>query len=149
VREALFSIWGDRVDRARVLDLFSGSGVVGLEALSRGALAVLFVDGSLRAVKTLQENAAHLGQNVEARKLPIPAGLARLTGPYDLVFADPPYSFAGYDALLAGLAPLLATDGEAVVEHSSRNELPIEAGRLVRTDVRRYGESSLSFYRLG
>jgi 16S rRNA (guanine966-N2)-methyltransferase len=148
VREALFSIWGDRLERARVLDLFAGSGVVGLEALGRGALAVLFVDDSLRAVKTLEANGAQMGEAVEVRKLPLPAGLARLTGPYDLVFADPPYAFAEYEALLAGLVPLLAPDGEAVVEHSSRNELPIEAGRLVRTGVRRYGESSLSFYRL-
>jgi 16S rRNA (guanine966-N2)-methyltransferase len=149
VREALFSIWGDRLDRARVLDLFAGSGVVGLEALSRGALTVLFVDDSLRAVKTLEENAARLGEKVEVRKLSLPAGLVRLTGPYDLVFADPPYAFTEYGALLAGIVPLLAPDAEVVVEHSSRNELPIEAGRLIRTGVRRYGEGSLSFYRLG
>jgi 16S rRNA (guanine966-N2)-methyltransferase len=149
VREALFSIWGDRLDRARVLDLFAGSGVVGLEALSRGALTVLFVDDSLRAVKTLEENAARLGEKVEVRKLSLPAGLVRLAGPYDLVFADPPYAFTEYDALLAGIVPLLAPDAEVVVEHSSRNELPIEAGRLIRTGVRRYGEGSLSFYRLG
>ena len=57
------------------------------------------------------------------------------------------YAFTGYAALLAAAAPLLAADGEVVVEHSSRLELPLEAGPLVRTDVRRYGESSLSFYR--
>ncbi|HEX3128576.1 MAG TPA: 16S rRNA (guanine(966)-N(2))-methyltransferase RsmD [Thermoanaerobaculia bacterium] len=148
VREALFSIWGDRLEQARVLDLFAGSGVVGLEALGRGALAVLFVDDSLRAVKTLEANAAQVGERIDIRKLPLPAGLVRLTGPYDLVFADPPYAFAEYEALLAGIAPLLAPDGEIVVEHSSRTDLPIEAGRLVRTDVRRYGESALSFYRL-
>jgi 16S rRNA (guanine966-N2)-methyltransferase len=149
VREALFSMWGDLLDGARVLDLFAGSGVVGLEALSRGALDVLFVDDSLQAVKTLQENAAQLGERIEARKLSLPAGLARLSGPYDLVFADPPYAFAEYGILLAGIAPLLAPDGEVVVEHSTRKELPIEIGSLVRTDVRRYGESSLSFYRVG
>jgi 16S rRNA (guanine966-N2)-methyltransferase len=149
VREALFSIWGDRLDRARVLDLFAGSGVVGLEALGRGALAVLLVDQSLQAVKTLETNAAQLGEAVEIRKLPLPAGLVRLSGPYDLVFADPPYAFTEYEALLAGLLPLLTPEAEVVVEHSSRTDLPIEAGRLVRTDVRRYGESSLSFYRLG
>jgi 16S rRNA (guanine966-N2)-methyltransferase len=149
VREALFSIWGDRLDRARVLDLFSGSGVVGLEALSRGALAVLFVDDSLRAVKTLQENAAQLGEKIEIRKLSLPTGLARLSGPYDLVFADPPYGFGDYESLLAGIAPLLAADGEIAVEHATRKEVPIEIGPLVRTDVRRYGDSSLSFYRVG
>lgn len=149
VREALFSIWGDRLDRARVLDLFSGSGVVGLEALSRGALAVLFVDDSLRAVKTLQENAAQLGEKIEIRKLSLPAGLARLSGSYDLVFADPPYAFGDYETLLAGIVRLLAPDGEIAVEHATRKELPIEISSLVRTDVRRYGDSSLSFYRVG
>jgi 16S rRNA G966 N2-methylase RsmD len=64
-----------------------------------------------------------------------------------LVFADPPYAFEPYEELLAGVAPLLAQDGEVVVEHSSRREMPLEAGPLVRVDVRRYGESSLSFYR--
>ena len=149
MREALFSIWGDRLEQARVLDLFAGSGVVGLEALGRGALAVLLVDESLRAVKTLEANAAQLGEAVEIRKLPLPVGLSRLTGHFDLVFADPPYAFPEYDALLAGLLPLLAPDAEVVVEHSSRSELPVEVDRLVRTDVRRYGESALSFYRLG
>jgi 16S rRNA (guanine966-N2)-methyltransferase len=147
VREALFSMWGERLDRARVLDLFAGSGVVGLEALSRGALTVLFVDESLSAVKTLEKNAALLGEKIEVRKLSLPTGLARLTGPFDLAFADPPYAFGEYEGLLAGIAKLLAQDGEVVVEHASRRELPVEMGSLVRTGVRRYGEGSLSFYR--
>jgi 16S rRNA (guanine(966)-N(2))-methyltransferase RsmD len=147
VREALFSIWGDRLEGARVLDLFAGSGVVGLEALGRGALTVLCVDDDLRSIKTLEANAFRLGEKIEVRRLTLPGGLARLTGPFDLVFADPPYAFKGYDELLAGVAPLLAQEGEAVLEHSSRREMPVEAGPLVRVDVRRYGESSLSFYR--
>lgn len=147
VREALFSIWNDRLENARVLDLFAGSGVVGLEAVGRGALSAVAVDGDLRTIKILEENAARLGERIEVRRLTLPAGLARLTGPFDLVFADPPYAFESYAELLAGVAPLLAPDGEVVVEHSTRREMPLEAGPLVRTDVRRYGESSLSFYR--
>ncbi|HVR95975.1 MAG TPA: 16S rRNA (guanine(966)-N(2))-methyltransferase RsmD [Thermoanaerobaculia bacterium] len=154
VREALFSIWGDRLDGARVLDLFAGSGVVGLEAVGRGALSLLAVDDDLRAVKTLEANAARLGQGLaQVRKLILPYGLSRLVqegaGPFDLVFADPPYAFDDYGALLTGAVPLLAPDAEVVVEHSSRRDLPPEAGRLVRVDMRRYGESALSFYRLG
>lgn len=157
VREALFSIWSDRLDGARVLDLFAGSGVVGLEAVGRGALSVLAVDEDLRAVKTLEANAARLGPQgtaiAEIRKLILPYGLSRLAqegaGPFDLVFADPPYAFDDYEALLTGVLPLLAPDAEVVVEHSTRRDLPLEVGRLVRVDVRRYGESSLSFYRLG
>ena len=147
VREALFSIWSDRLENARVLDLFAGSGVVGLEAVGRGALSALAVDDNLRAIKTLEENAARVGEKLEVRRLTLPAGLSRLTGPFDLVFADPPYAFEAYADLLAGVAPLLAPDGEVVVEHSTRREMPLEAGPLVRVDVRRYGESSLAFYR--
>ena len=147
VREALFSMWSDRLENARVLDLFAGSGVVGLEAVGRGALSALAVDDNLRAIKTLEENAARVGEKLEVRRLTLPAGLSRLTGPFDLVFADPPYAFEAYADLLAGVAPLLAPDGEVVVEHSTRREMPLEAGPLVRVDVRRYGESSLAFYR--
>lgn len=147
VREALFSIWSDRLENARVLDLFAGSGVVGLEAVGRGALSAVAVDGDLRTIKILEENAARLGEKIAVRRLTLPGGLSRLTGPFDLVFADPPYAFEPYAELLAGVAPLLAPDGEVVVEHSSRREMPLEAGPLVRVDVRRYGESSLSFYR--
>lgn len=159
VREALFSIWGERIESARFLDLFAGSGVVSLEAAGRGARAVLAVDGEARAVRTLAENVAATGaRGIEVRRLPLPAGLARLAaeraGPFDLAFADPPYAFGDYAALLAAVAPLLApgTAGEAstaeiAVEHSSRTVLPETAGPLARVDLRRYGESSLSFYR--
>ncbi len=91
---------------------------------------------------------------IACRRLTLPAGLARLAaeGPFDLIFADPPYNFDAYQALLDTLPPLLAADGEIAVEHSTRRDLPPIAGAattagLVRTGVRRYGESSLSFYR--
>lgn len=152
VREALFSIWSDRLEGARVLDLFAGSGVVGLEAVGRGALSALLIDEDFRAVKTLEANCARMGEKtVEIRRLTLPGGLGRLTesGPFDLVYADPPYNFQPYDALIAGAALLLAPDGELVVEHSTRRDLPVQAGELVRTETRKYGESSLSFYRKG
>jgi 16S rRNA (guanine(966)-N(2))-methyltransferase RsmD len=149
VREALFSIWGERLDGARVLDLFAGSGVVGIEAAGRGALEVLAVDDDPRAVRTIAENVERLAAGgVDVWRLRLPGGLARLAPRvFDLVFADPPYAFTGHTALLAAVAPLLAADGEVVVEHSARQELPAEVGDLVRVDVRRYGESGLSFYR--
>lgn len=152
VREALFSIWRDRLAGARVLDLFAGSGAVALEALGRGALSALALDAGLQAVKVMEANAAHVGlPSLEVRRLPLPAGLARVAerggGPFDLVFADPPYSFDAYEQLLQGVAPLLAPDGEIAVEHSSRRDLPIEVGPLTRMDARRYGESAVSFYR--
>ena len=154
VREALFSMWADRLEGARLLDLFAGSGVVGLEAVGRGALSALLIDEDLRAIKTLEENLARVGEKtVKIRRLTLPGGLGRLvsedSGPFDLVYADPPYNFQPYDALIAGVAPLLATHGEIVVEHSSRRDMPVQAGSLFRVDTRKYGESSLSFYRKG
>jgi 16S rRNA (guanine966-N2)-methyltransferase len=152
VREALFSIWGERIGEARFLDLFAGSGVVALEAVSRGALEVTCVEGDLRAVRVLQKSCRRLARGaVEVRRASLPGGLGPLAadrgGSYDLAFADPPYRFTAYGALLAAAAPLLAAAGEIAVEHSSRTRLPEEAGPLLSVDHRRYGESSLSFYR--
>jgi 16S rRNA (guanine(966)-N(2))-methyltransferase RsmD len=143
-------IWSDRIEGARVLDLFAGSGVVGLEALGRGALSAVAVDQSARAVEILEANAGKLGERLlDIRRLTLPGGIPRLSeqGPFDLVYADPPYNFPMYPELLEAVAPLLALDGEVVVEHSSRREVPIEVGPLTRTNVRKYGESALSFYR--
>jgi 16S rRNA (guanine966-N2)-methyltransferase len=152
VREALFSMWSDRLEGARVLDLFAGSGVVALEAAGRGALNVLAVDEGLRAVKHLEDVVRRLGESlIDIRRLSLPQGIDRLAvesaGPFDLVYADPPYDFAFYEAVLSALLPLLAADAEVVVEHSSRRSLPLEVDGLVRVDSRRYGETTLTFYR--
>jgi 16S rRNA (guanine966-N2)-methyltransferase len=152
VREALFSIWRERLDGCRFLDLFAGSGVVGLEAAGRGALSVLCIDQDPQAARTIAANAARLAEPlVDTRRLTLPAGLALLTaeeaGPFDLAFADPPYRFDAFEPLLLALTPLLAAGAEIAVEHSTRRALPLTAGPLVRTDLRRYGESALAFYR--
>ncbi len=155
VREALFSIWGERVLDAGFLDLFAGSGAVGIEAASRGAWRVVCVEEDARAVRTLRENVAALGLAVEqgriaVRRLPLPRGLSQLVEAgepaFDLVFADPPYAFTAYERLLEALAPLLAADGEVAIEHSARASLPELVGALTRTAERRYGETALSFY---
>lgn len=172
VREALFSIWGERLRGARVLDLFAGSGAVALEAIGRGALSALCVEGSRRAVAVLERNVARLGERgvVDVRCAKLPQELVALDregARFDLVYADPPYRFPDYPGLIAAVAPLLADDGELVVEHSARRELPAVVrpqegagdgegappttlpGSLVRVDARRYGESAVSFYRRG
>jgi 16S rRNA (guanine966-N2)-methyltransferase len=169
VREALFSIWRESLPGCRFLDLFAGSGVVGLEAAGRGALRVVCVDQDVQAVRTIAANAARIGESlVETRRLALPAGLSGLAGmgglgslpaaggdaragapagPFDLVFADPPYRFDAFEPLLLALPPLLAPGAEVAVEHSARRQLPLTAGPLVRTGLRRYGESALAFYR--
>src|ERR1700687_2664071 len=164
VREALFSIWRESLPGCRFLDLFAGSGVVGLEAAGRGALRVVCVDQDVQAVRAIASNAGRLGEAlVETRRLTLPAGLAALADPaagggaraiapagsFDLVFADPPYVFDAFEPLLLALPPLLTRDAEIAVEHSARRQLPLTAGPLVRTDLRRYGESALAFYRAG
>jgi 16S rRNA (guanine966-N2)-methyltransferase len=178
VCEALFSIWRERLGGSRVLDLFAGSGAVGIEAAGRGALWVVCVDQDAAAIRAIAANVGKLagaresrppaegrGSSglVEARRLTLPAGLARLAianeggkassaaglapSAFDLVFADPPYRFDAFEPLLLGLPPLLAVGAEIAVEHSARRDLPAVAGVLVRTDLRRYGESALAFYR--
>ncbi len=154
VREALFAIWQDRIEGARFLDLFAGSGAVAFEAAGRGALEVVAVESDRRTLKGLAAARRTLGEGILTLwRARLPAGLEELAAhrdgrPFDLVFADPPYGFTAYQQLLDRLAPLLAADAEVAVEHSSRARLPEEAGDLVRVDVRRYGETALSFYRL-
>lgn len=160
IREALFAIWGQRVAGCRFLDLFAGSGAVGLEALSRGAAAACLVESDPRAVAAIEANRATLDAagevDVTVERRHLPAGLRRLPPvPYDLVFADPPYRFAGYRALLAEVGPWLAAGGELAIEHAARRpddgadrdvfDGPV-AGWL-RVDQRRYGEVALSLFR--
>jgi 16S rRNA (guanine966-N2)-methyltransferase len=152
VREALFSIWQGSVPNAAFLDLFAGSGAVGLEALSRGASSALFVDSSPRVLTLLKGNCRGLdGACVRFRRATLPRGLvafgADCRSAFDLIFADPPYAFAEHARLLNLVVPLLALRGELAVEHSARVELPSAVGELAQVDVRRYGESALSFYR--
>ena len=154
VREALFSIWSERLPGARFLDLFAGSGAVGIEAASRGAARVLCLEDDARAVRVLRANVQELGgenERIAAWRVPLPRGLSRLVeqgeAPFDLIFADPPYAFTEYAELLRRLAPLLAEEGEAAIEHSARAPLAEEGASLTRESERRYGETALSFYR--
>jgi 16S rRNA (guanine(966)-N(2))-methyltransferase RsmD len=154
VRESLFSIWQDRVRGARFLDLFAGSGAVGLEAHSRGAAFVCFVEADPRVLRDLERNAAELPKSAWRRwRGRVPAALGQLVAAgepaFDLVFADPPYAFEDYEKLIAAAAELLAENGEVAVEHSARTSMPEATGDLRRADERRYGETALSFYRRG
>jgi 16S rRNA (guanine966-N2)-methyltransferase len=150
VREALFSIWGERVANAALLDLFAGSGAVGIEAVSRGAFHVTLVESSRPVLEVLRRNAALLpaasvrvvASPVERALQDLRSGVAEL----DLVFADPPYSWVPEAGFFAGCAALLRPGGTLAFEHSSRVGLPVEIGGLVRTDSRRYGESALAFF---
>jgi len=152
-REALLSRWCERLAGATVADLFAGSGAVGLDALAQGAEAAVFVESSERAIAALRQNAAALGVDARCRilRLRLPVGLGRLapewSGRLDLVFADPPYGFDGWERLLTAVAPLLAPEAELAAEHSRRESLPQRAGGLAAVDRRLYGETALTFFR--
>ncbi len=138
----------------RVVDLFAGSGALGIEALSRGAVRVDFVERDPQARRVLAANLEALGLGDEARvwALDLPAGLARI-GPAlaaaDLVLADPPYGGAEARAVLAALGDeaVLRAGARVVVEHHAKDDLPGTSGVLERGRSRRYGETTVSIYR--
>lgn len=148
VREALFSIWGGELPGSHFLDLFAGSGAVGLEALSRGASSSTFVDASKAALAALRRNCRIAeGHGVELVALRLPRMGTKLGArSFGLAFADPPYDFDGYGELLDEVRPHIADEGELVIEHSSRATMPEVAGWR-QSDSRRYGECCLSFFR--
>jgi 16S rRNA (guanine966-N2)-methyltransferase len=150
---------------ARVLDLFAGSGALGLEALSRGAAHVTFVDSGKAAIAALRSNIAALGvadratvvagdavaaagRAPAAARTSASACLARTSAglAWNLVLVDPPYAtdLAVRAALAA--APHVAADAVIVIEHDRRHAPPEAIGSLLRTDQRRYGDTWLSFY---
>lgn len=150
VREALFSIWGERLAEATLLDLFAGSGAVAIEAISRGALAATLVESNPSVVAALKRNAALLpAGSYSLLALPVDRALgelARQAASFELIFADPPYAWVPDAGFLGACSVLLRPGGRVAIEHSARSALPATAGNLVRTDARRYGESALAFY---
>lgn len=150
VREALFNILGS-VEGDHVLDLFAGSGALGIEALSRGAAHVTFVDGGKAALTAVRANLAQLGIADRAQVIAgdAVATAARLvpTTPWRLVFVDPPYaSDLAQKAVLALRPEHLSPGAVIVIEHDRRNAPPDALGSLLRTDQRRYGDTLVSFF---
>jgi 16S rRNA (guanine966-N2)-methyltransferase len=148
VRESLFSILGP-IQGARVLDLFAGSGALGLEALSRGAATAAFVERAPKAVAAIRANLQALHE--EAIVLPRDAvafvrDASRAGGPYDLVFLDPPYRDAAGLGPALDLVPLLAAGGRAVSESDRRG--PMTLPGLEVTDERRYGDTLIRIHSL-
>jgi 16S rRNA (guanine966-N2)-methyltransferase len=148
VREALFSVLGDRVDGARVLDLFAGSGALGIEALSRGAAEATFVDSAPAAIRALRANLEALGAQAEVRRADARrflGGASAAARQYDLVFLDPPYRLAGrLGSELTAALPAVLAPGAAVVAESDRRA-PLELG-LPILDERRYGDTLIRIH---
>ena len=140
---------------ARVVDLFAGSGALGIEALSRGATRADFVDSDRAARLALETNLEALGLGDRARIWPLalPAGLGRMRGELaaaDLVLVDPPYGGRMATATLAalGLDGVLKAGARVVIEHHAKDALPDPAGALRRVRERSYGETVVSTYRV-
>lgn len=153
VRQALFSIWQEEVVDSRFLDLFAGSGAVGLEALSRGALEAIFVESDRAALEVLRRNAQALFPGA-ARVLgrPVQVALESLVAQgerFDLIFADPPYRVVLDAETMSLCAAVLGSHGRFALEHATRGGLPMETPGLVCVETRRYGESALSFFAPG
>jgi 16S rRNA (guanine(966)-N(2))-methyltransferase RsmD len=156
VRESLFAVLGD-LTGARVLDLYAGSGALGIEAVSRGAARAVLVEAARPALAVIAKNVASLGiadvVRVVSRKVGQAAPALAGDGPFDLVLVDPPYADVPSGALGRELEPLLrarrllADDARVVVEHAARDGAPVLAGlRLV--DERRWGDTGVAIYAL-
>jgi len=151
VRESLFNVLGQTLEGGAVLDLYAGTGALGLEALSRGADRAVLVDAATEAAELCRKNAKALGFDAEVTVLRLRAEraverLEREEERFVLAFADPPYAARAGGWVVGAVAPLLAEGGLLVVEHDRREMLPA-SGALFKVDERRFGDTVLSFYR--
>ncbi|WP_394355733.1 16S rRNA (guanine(966)-N(2))-methyltransferase RsmD [Caldicoprobacter guelmensis] len=153
VKEAIFNILQRCIEGANVLDLFAGTGNLGLEALSRGCARVVFVEKDPRAVDVLNKNRASLGCTEQTAVIrdDVFHAIKRLSCQerFDIIFADPPYGKGLETPLLNAIAEndVLCQDGVVILEHSSRDPQPDRVGNLVKLQDRRYGNTEISFYK--
>ena len=153
LRETLFNILAPSVAGARVLDGYAGTGAIGIEALSRGASHVTFVEQDPRAAKLIEQNLAMIDPARARDRAIIRAcfadAAARLAGAsFDLIIVDPPYAHDAAEQALTAAAALAGPSTRVVVEHAARYEAPGEVAGLRRRRTVTAGDSALSFYEL-
>jgi 16S rRNA (guanine(966)-N(2))-methyltransferase RsmD len=152
VKQALFNIISLKIEGAVFLDLFAGAGGIGIEALSRGAQRVVFVDASRRSVDVVKHNIGQIGFGDRAEVVFSKAEtfLKKASGPYDIVYLDPPYAEEMQPLLgrLAG-AGILKPDSIVIAEHFKKQPSPESAGTLRLYREAQYGDTVLAFYKLG
>jgi 16S rRNA (guanine(966)-N(2))-methyltransferase RsmD len=150
LRETLFNVIAPRVPDARILDGYAGTGAVGIEALSRGAAHVTFVEADARAVRLIERNLVRCAVTDRyaiirarfadaARRLPAAA--------FDLVLLDPPYGRDDMHSALDAAAPLVTAGGLLVLEHARRDAAPAGAAGMIKTRDIFSGDSALTLYR--
>jgi 16S rRNA (guanine(966)-N(2))-methyltransferase RsmD len=159
LRETLFDVLGSSVTGSRFVDAFAGTGAVGIEALSRGASQVVFIENHPPAVVLIKKNLKSLGVRSGATVLGTGAlrGLETLAAkpqpgspPFDFVFLDPPYAAAGeYEHVLhfLGSAPILVPGSVVIAEHRKNLDLPSQFGSLISFRFLKQGDAALTFYR--
>lgn len=151
VKQALFNILGERVIDASFLDLYAGAGGIGIEALSRGANRVIFVDSSRESLTAIKQNIERAGFESCARTEWSKAEtfLRKPSETYDIIFLDPPYAEETLPLLeLISRSGLVKSDGIVVAEHFKKRLSPERAGRLSLYREARYGDTVLAFYRI-
>ena len=158
LRETLFNVLGPNVSGSRFLDIFAGTGAVGIEAISRGATDVVFIENHAAAAVLIRRNLESLEISKGAQVLPLDAlrALEKIAArhkptnaPFDFAFIDPPYAEKDqYDRVLGflGAAPFLGTASLVIAEHRRTFELPQRIGRLLQTRILRQGDAALSFF---
>ena len=148
VRESLFNIIRWDVEDARVLDLFAGTGQLGIEALSRGAKKCTFVENNRQAYKVVEENVKHckLEQGARIVMSDAYAFLSRRDS-FDIAFLDPPYKQGIVDKCLPLLLPMMSDDGVVICETSRDEELPEKLSGFYADRVRNYGKTKITLYR--
>jgi 16S rRNA (guanine(966)-N(2))-methyltransferase RsmD len=149
MKESLYNVLGDRVAGTRVLDLYAGSGALGLEALSRGAARVVFVETAPAALVALDANATTLGVGAEVEVVRDDAlrYLARVrAAAFDLVLADPPYALGVESALLERSGDVLVPGGMLVLQHHRRWQAPAGLAGWTRLRARRFGDTVIDFF---
>ncbi len=147
MRVSLFSILG-AIDGLSFLDLFSGSGLVGIEAASRGASPVDLVEKDFGKKKVIARNLSWVEEPIKLHLADVRAFLSRADRTWDLIYADPPFPMAGKIEVLQAVTEkqLLAPGGRLVLHHPAEDPMPDKIGGLVRYDIREYGRSRLAFF---
>lgn len=151
LRETLFNILGARVDGATFLDGCAGVGAIGIEAISRGAAQVYFVDQSRKACQMIRQNLAsfEIKEGFEVIAMDLVKALNRIDPPFDIAFIDPPYDRQDiYDGVLQrfGESSRLSAEGLLILEHSKRTVLPDSSGGLRKIRSLVQGDAALAFY---
>lgn len=156
VKESLFNILGHDVIDCSFLDLFGGTGGIGIEALSRGASRIVFVDESIRSIKVLRGNLELLNikDEVEVYHTDYTTAIKKLhihDRKFNIIYIDPPYSTGIAQKAMTEISAsdILDKDGYIVVEHDARDVMPEQVGRLALFRSKLYGNTRLSFYAVG